>query len=117
MLNFGIEHLGFVPTIHGMEWVILIVVVVVLLFGAKKLPELARSLGRATGEYQKGKSEIEKELQSIKQLSSTPPSQSPSTSSEEELDKLIKIAKELGIETEGKTEAELKEEIAKAMMR
>jgi sec-independent protein translocase protein TatA len=31
--------------------------VIVLLFGAKKLPELARSLGQAKAEFQKGTSE------------------------------------------------------------
>jgi sec-independent protein translocase protein TatA len=36
------------------EWVIVAVVAVVVLFGAKKLPEMARSLGRAQGEFKKG---------------------------------------------------------------
>lgn len=37
----------------GAEWLI-ILVVVVLLFGAKKLPEFARSLGRSSSEFKKG---------------------------------------------------------------
>lgn len=37
----------------GPEWII-ILVVVVLLFGAKKLPEFARSLGRSSSEFKKG---------------------------------------------------------------
>ncbi len=37
----------------GPEW-LLVLVVIVLLFGAKKLPELARSLGRSTSEFKKG---------------------------------------------------------------
>ena len=32
----------------------IIVVVIVALFGAKKIPELARSIGKAKGEFQKG---------------------------------------------------------------
>jgi sec-independent protein translocase protein TatA len=36
---------------------IVVLVVVVLLFGAKKLPELARSVGRSTSEFKKGMSE------------------------------------------------------------
>ena len=36
------------------EWLIVAVVAVVVLFGAKKLPEMARSLGRAQGEFKKG---------------------------------------------------------------
>lgn len=39
--------------IGGAEW-IWILVIVVLLFGAKKLPELARSLGASTKEFRKG---------------------------------------------------------------
>lgn len=37
----------------GPEWII-ILIVVVLLFGAKKLPEFARSLGRSSSEFKKG---------------------------------------------------------------
>lgn len=37
------------------DWAILAVVVVVLFFGAKKLPELARSLGSLRREFDKGK--------------------------------------------------------------
>ena len=42
-------------------WQILIVaLVIVVLFGSTKLPELARSLGKATGEFKKGCEEGEK---------------------------------------------------------
>ena len=37
------------------EILIIVVVIVVILFGAKKIPELARALGRAKGEFEKGK--------------------------------------------------------------
>lgn len=39
----------------------LIVILIVALFGAKKIPELARSLGKAKGEFQKGLKEGEAE--------------------------------------------------------
>ena len=41
--------------------IIVIVLVVAILFGAKKIPELARSLGKAKGEFKKGLIEGEKE--------------------------------------------------------
>jgi sec-independent protein translocase protein TatA len=40
----------------GPEWIV-VAVVLVLLFGAKKLPELARSVGKSTSEFKKGMSE------------------------------------------------------------
>ena len=52
--------------IAGQEWIILIVVVVVLIFGARKIPELARTFGKAKGEFEKGKIEGEKELKDYK---------------------------------------------------
>ena len=44
------------------EIVIILIGVVVLFFCGKKISELARGLGRFTGEFKKGKMEIEKEL-------------------------------------------------------
>jgi len=41
----------------GAPELIIILLVVVLLFGAKKLPELARSLGKSVSEFKKGKDE------------------------------------------------------------
>lgn len=38
--------------------ILVIVVLVLILFGAKKIPELARSLGRASYEFKKAKDEI-----------------------------------------------------------
>lgn len=40
----------------GMEWV-LIAVVILLLFGGKKIPELMRGLGKGLSEFKKGKNE------------------------------------------------------------
>ena len=45
----------------GWEWVI-IVLVVVLLFGAKKIPELARGLGRGIREFKDATKEIKEEI-------------------------------------------------------
>jgi sec-independent protein translocase protein TatA len=41
----------------GPTEIILILVVLILLFGAKKIPDLARSLGRSLNEFKKGREE------------------------------------------------------------
>lgn len=40
----------------------IILFIVVLLFGAKKLPQLARSMGKSMGEFKRGRQEFESEL-------------------------------------------------------
>ena len=91
---------------QGLEWIILlIVIVVVFAFGGKKIPELARSLGRAKGEFERGKRDIEKEIRE-EDRTETPKKKESS---------VVRAAKDLGIKTEGKTEKELKKEIAEKM--
>ncbi|NHX37536.1 MULTISPECIES: twin-arginine translocase TatA/TatE family subunit [Halolamina] len=41
---------------------IVILLILVLLFGANKLPELARSSGQAMGEFKRGREELETDL-------------------------------------------------------
>ncbi|MCZ6582942.1 MAG: twin-arginine translocase TatA/TatE family subunit [Thaumarchaeota archaeon] len=53
--------------VAGYEWLWIIVVVGVVFFGAKKIPELARTLGRAKGDYEKGRIESEKDLKEFKE--------------------------------------------------
>ena len=53
--------------VAGAEWVWIIVIVGVLIFGAKKIPELARTLGKAKGDYEKGRIESEKDLKEFKE--------------------------------------------------
>lgn len=89
------------------EILIIIFVIVILLFGAKKLPELARSLGRAKGEFDRGKMDIEREIREEK-------AKDAKREEKEEKD-TVKAAKALGIDTEGKSEDELKKEIAKKL--
>ena len=45
----------------GFTEILLIVVVVLLLFGAKRIPELAKALGRASREYKKAREELDRE--------------------------------------------------------
>ncbi|MCX7783618.1 MAG: twin-arginine translocase TatA/TatE family subunit [Meiothermus sp.] len=50
----------------GPTELIIILVIVVLLFGARKLPELARGLGQSAKEFRKGLSEDEKKPEESK---------------------------------------------------
>jgi sec-independent protein translocase protein TatA len=51
--------LAFLP--HGADW-IWILAIVILLFGANKLPQLARGLGKSIAEFKKAKDEVEREF-------------------------------------------------------
>lgn len=125
--------------IIGTEWLFVVLVVLVLVFGEKKIPELARALGKAMGEFQKARAVIEKEIMTSTQAinepitktaqavrsslniesqtnspSSLPPASSPSQSLIGP-DMLEKAAHDLGIATEGKTDEQVRDEIRKAL--
>ena len=51
----------------GTEWIWIAIIIGVLIFGAKKIPELAKTLGRAKGDFEKGKIEAEKDLKKFKE--------------------------------------------------
>ena len=57
--------------VAGYEFIWIIVIVGVLLFGAKKIPQLAKTLGKAKGEYKKGEIESDKELKKIRDKKSS----------------------------------------------
>lgn len=46
----------------GMPEMVMIFVVILLLFGAKKLPELARGIGKSMGEFKKARDDFEHEI-------------------------------------------------------
>jgi sec-independent protein translocase protein TatA len=58
----AIPLIGGIPA--GPE-LLIILLVLVLLFGANKIPKLARSTGQAMGEFKKGREEVEDELQQM----------------------------------------------------
>lgn len=55
----GVPLFGMLP---GGPELIVILLVVVLLFGANKVPKLARASGQAMGEFRRGREDIEREL-------------------------------------------------------
>src|SRR5215217_2468887 len=50
----------------GFEWIIIVALIVVVFFGVRKIPELARSFGKASAEFQKARIEAKRELQEMK---------------------------------------------------
>jgi len=56
--------LAFIGNFVGGE-IILIFLIVLLLFGAKKVPELFRSLGKGVNEFRKAKNEWEQDIQDV----------------------------------------------------
>lgn len=55
---------------HGMDWIWLFLVLV-LIFGADKIPKLARGLGKSLGEFKKAKEDFEKELHAASTTTAT----------------------------------------------
>lgn len=91
----------------GSQEIILIFGAIVLLFGAAKLPELARSMGRSMGEFKRGQRDIENELTGNTGIINA------SASSDLALTRVQRMANSMGIETSGKTDEQLLAEIEK----
>ena len=53
--------------IGGPELIILVVIIGVLIFGAAKIPQLAKTFGKAKSEYRKGEIEGDNELKDFKE--------------------------------------------------
>lgn len=91
--------------IEGFEWIILLIIIAALfLFGPQKLPELARGFGRALGEFNRGRMEIEREIRG----QFAQPAADLKTREE-------RAAEALGLSTTGKSDVQLKIDIARAI--
>jgi sec-independent protein translocase protein TatA len=53
--------------VPGGTELVVILLIAVLLFGANKIPKLARSTGQAMGEFQKGRQQVEEELEKMQE--------------------------------------------------
>ena len=93
--------------IGGSEWMIIIFVALVLILGTGKLPGAARKIGKAVTEYNKAKNEIQEQIKDV--TDEVPKISGPV---ETEREKLEMIAKTAGVKTEGKTDDEIRENIA-----
>ena len=74
--------LALIPGMSGVPEILLIVFVILLLFGAKKLPELARSLGKSLNEFKRGQTESEPEKKEEKPAEPEPPAEEDETKPE-----------------------------------
>ncbi|MGF1679241.1 MAG: twin-arginine translocase TatA/TatE family subunit [Candidatus Methylacidiphilales bacterium] len=70
---------------HGPEWII-IFLVIILLFGASRLPGLARSIGKSLGEFRKAREELDREIRQAAEVEETKRSPLPETRSRMETD-------------------------------
>lgn len=85
---------------------------VLLLFGPDKLPQLAKSFGKATKEYQKAlKGITDSGNEVIDEMRGKTVSKFDSFTKTSEDDQIIENAKQLGIETQGKTINQIIDEI------
>jgi len=83
----------------GLPEMILIVAVAIFFFGPDKIPELARSLGKATGEFKRAQMETEHEINKLNE----PPGEKDT--------KIHNLAIEMGLDVNNKTSEQLVEEI------
>lgn len=87
----------------GTPELIIVLFIILLLFGGKKLPELARSLGTAVKEYT---SAAEDSSTYIKEKTKT-------KNDDEEKEAILEAARKLGIETEGRNIKDIAEDLVK----
>jgi len=82
---------------------VVILFIILLLFGGKKLPELARSMGSAVKEYTAATKEPVKYVE-----------EKTKDKDGEDREAIIEAAKKLGIETEGRSVSEIAQDIVKS---
>jgi sec-independent protein translocase protein TatA len=92
----------------GFEWIFIVVIVVILIFGAKKIPDLARGFGKATTEFEKARIEAKRELREIKNAGTSSSSTTTTTNTAANREKLESIADTLGIDYTDKNDDQLR---------
>jgi sec-independent protein translocase protein TatA len=94
-----------IPT--GFEWIFIVIIVVVIFFGAKKIPDLARGFGKATSEFEKARIEAKRELRELKNAG-TSSSTTTTANTAANREKLESIADTLGIDYTDKNDEQLR---------
>ena len=103
--------------IDGLEWIIVgVVAIVIIMWGPAKIPEFAKSLGRAKGEFAKAQKEFTEVATSSMTTTTTtvayaePKPVPAAIKSKDEM--LVETAQRLGISTDGKTREQISEDIS-----
>ena len=95
--------------IIGSEWMIIIFVALILLFGTNKLPEAGKKIGKIVGEYNKAKNGVQEQIKGYSEPNSNSSDLSVNGPVQTERQKLEYMAKSLGINIENKSDLELKQ--------
>jgi sec-independent protein translocase protein TatA len=96
--------------LEGWEWLIIgVVAIVIIMWGPAKIPEFAKAIGRAKGEFSKAQKEFT-DAALTTENTLTAPAPKPMIRSKDEM--LLDAAKNLGISTDGKTREQITEEIS-----
>jgi len=103
--------------LDGLDWIIVgVIAIVIIMWGPSKIPEFARSLGRAKGEFEKAQKEFTNAALTTESNTATAnvalaaPKLSPTSKTRDEM--LLEAAQRLGIQTDGKTRQQISEEIS-----
>jgi sec-independent protein translocase protein TatA len=95
--------------IMGSEWMIIIFVALILLFGTNKLPEAGKKIGKMVGEYNKAKTEMQNQINDMSKTETDNPMIDGPVQTERQ--KLEKMAETIRIDTKNKSDVELKNAI------
>ena len=95
--------LEYTLNIIGTEWIFIIFIALILLFGTNRFPDIAKKIGKLVGEYNNAKNQIENEMKDT-----TNQNLQVSGPVKDERKKLEMMASGLGINNENKTDDELR---------
>jgi len=101
--------------LDGLDWIIVgVIAIVIIMWGPQKIPEFARSLGRAKGEFEKAQKEFTNAALTTEPTTAAAnvAVAAPKLTIKTKDAMLLEAAQKLGIVTDGKTREQISEEIS-----
>ena len=95
--------LEYLLNIIGSEWIMIIFIAVILLFGSNRFPDVVKKIGKLVGEYHNAKNQIQNEMKDV-----TKENFEVSGPVKDERKKLEIMASHFGVDCKSKTNDELK---------